>query len=116
MENNTLAILSFIMITIGFVEGCTITKFFQDQRVKEVENKLQKAIEDKFTADLRIDELEQKLEKEKQTKQDLVNQLSCLVNKHSYLPPPDRPLKRSRYCSEGSCDETFVCPTSPVAE
>lgn len=111
-----LAVLSLIMISFGFIQGCAITKIIHDADIKKMENKLLEAIDQRFEADKKIDELENQLKEEKQTKQELVNQLTCLVNKHSYLPPPERPLKRSRYCSEDSGDETFVCPTSPMLD
>jgi len=116
MDNNTIAVLSIIMISLGFIQGCSITKILNEDRVKKIDNMLSIAIEKKFEADKKIDELEKQLEEEQHAKQELVNQLSCLVNRHSYLPPPERPLKRSRYCSEDSCDQTFVPPSSPTCD
>lgn len=116
MENNTLAVLSVIMITFGFIQGCAMSKIVHETHVNKMENKLLEAIDQKFEADKRIDELENELKEERQTKQELINQLSCLVNKHLYLPPPERPLKRSRYYSEDSTDETFIVPNSPTCD
>ena len=113
MDNNMAAIVSTIMILLGFVQGSILTKLIQQDERRKVEEKLEEAIELKFQADLRIDELEEELEREKQSKNELLNSLNLLVTKHTYLPPPDRPLKRSRVASEYSDDEDFECPTSP---
>ena len=100
--------LSIVMITIGVIQGSLTTKILKDSDIKELQTKLEHA-------DAQIAELKNELEKEKKEKNELLNSLDCLLNKHLRLPPPDRPLKRSRLSSDcySDSDEQFQIPTSP---
>jgi len=108
MENNVMAVLSLLMIGFGFIQGSLTTKLVKDIEVKELETKLEEA-------DQQISKLKKELEEEKKEKSELLNNLNCLLNKHLRLPPPERPLKRSRLSSDcySDSDEEFTLPTSP---
>lgn len=112
------AIVSVMMIALGFIQGHIMTKMIEESHVKKLEQKLEEAVDTVFQKDLEIDELIEELTKEKESKQQLIDQLRCLTNVYSSLPPPEeRPLKRSRaYLESDSEQEELDLPISPNVE
>lgn len=105
------AIVSAMMLAIGFLNGAIVATALHTYRTQHI---LDKAVDDKFEADQRIDELEQQLEAEKQEKADILNHLRHVVGYYSDLPAPTGPVTRSENCCESEDEECdFECPTSP---
>ena len=116
MDNNMTAIVSAIMITLGFVNGMLVATMIEKSYSVKIKHLLNKAIDRKFEADQMIDELQKQLDEEKQEKDKLVEQLRALVRNYERILPPEGPLERSKYyCDSDSEDETFPNPASPDA-
>lgn len=115
MDNTMMATISLLNTLLGFISGIAFAKVLYFSERAKLQKTLDDAIDDKFETDLLVDELREELENERTEKAELVNELNSLVNRFSYLPPPDeRPLKRSRVCTESdSEDEEIKLPTSP---
>lgn len=109
------AIVSAIMITLGFVNGMMIMSLIDTAYSAKLKNLLNKAIDRKFEADQMIDELQKQLADEKQEKDKLVEQLRGIVKTHERIVPPEGPLERSKcvYEDSDSDDEEFPNPASP---
>lgn len=118
MDNNMTAIVSVIMIALGFANGVIITSMIDKAYSARLEKLLYKAIDQKFQADLEIDELKQALEDEKKSKAELVSQVRMVIRSHEPSLPPPKSLERSTcVCdSDSDCEDEFVCPTSPDAK
>ena len=116
MDNNMTAIVSAIMITIGFVNGMLVATMIEKSYSEKTKHLLNKAIDRKFECDQMIDELNNQLAEEKQQKDRLVEQLRALVRNYERILPPEGPLERGTcYCDSESEDETFPNPASPDA-
>lgn len=126
IDNGVMAIISTIMIGLGFINGYAFgALFYSTDRIHKLEEKLQEAIDDKFKADKEYDEL-------KESYIDLLNSYNehlGVVNKlqniqiHNplktvYPKVPNTPLIRStNYIESDSDDETLssVLPTTPCS-
>lgn len=133
MDNNMTAIVSVMMITLGFVNGLIITSVYNSVYVDKLHNALNQATDTMFEKDQQIDKLKEDLENEKDLNIDLIKKLSyekqrcadilesvktVVSDYDSCLPridAPRGPLKRSRRCLEidTESDSEFVPPTSP---
>jgi hypothetical protein len=114
MDNNMAAVVSAMMIALGFVNGMLVCSFINSFRTAHLNSMLDKAIDLKFDADKRIDDLEHELSQEKKEKKRLLSALRTVVSEYSDLPPPEGPAVRSNhYCESDSEDGDFECPTSP---
>lgn len=110
MDNNMSAIVSAMMLAIGFLHGAIVATAIHTFRTNYV---LNRAVDEKFEADKRIDDLESELEDEKQEKEDLLAHLRSIVGYYTQLPPPSGPMTRSEHCCDSDDEENFECPTSP---
>jgi hypothetical protein len=113
MDNNMSAIVSVIMIGIGFLNGMIVATLLDKYEIGKTEKRLEKVLDEKFELEQQIDELKEEIESERQQKDELVSKLNMLVRQHIRLPPPEGPLERSRVCSFDSEDQDFDCPISP---
>ncbi len=118
MDNNMTAIVSAIMITLGFMNGMIVATMVQKSHSAKLRYLLEKAIDRKFESDQMIDELHKKLDEEKQEKDKLVEQLRGLIRSYERILPPEGPLERSKCMCESDCEsdeEEFPNPASPDA-
>jgi len=119
MDNNMTAIVSLVMIGLGFANGMIVTNMLQTARIYKLQQVLDNAIESAFQKDQLIDTLNEELTIEKQRADQLLATLQCVMSTYERVPPPPGgPLKRSRACmehdeSDSESDEDFKCPTSP---
>lgn len=109
------AIVSAIMITLGFVNGMMVMSIVDAAHSAKLKYVLSKAIDQKFESDQLIDELQKQLAEEKQEKDKLVEQLRGLVKTYERMVPPQGPLERSNcVCvSDSDTDDDFPNPASP---
>lgn len=113
MDNNMTAIVSVLMLGIGFLNGMIVTTLLDRNDVEKVYSRVKQVLSDKFELEQEVDSLREELAKERLEKEQLVSKLSALVNQHTRLPPPSGPLERSRACSDTSSDNESSIPTSP---
>jgi len=136
MDNTMTAIISAIMIGIGFVNGFVMSDLLDTSYINKLREALNRAADAMLEKDQQIDELKEQLEKEKDLNIELIKALSDEKQKNvdilesvqnvvteydSCLPrldPPRGPLKRSRRCfeSDSESEVEFVLPTSPDAK
>lgn len=136
MDNTMAAIVSAIMMAIGFVNGFVISDLFEMSHTNKIQNALNRAAELMLEKDQQIDELKEELEKEKDLNIELVKKLAdekqkvtdildsvkTVVTDYDSCVPridaPKGPLKRSRRWLECDSDSDieFVPPTSPDAK
>lgn len=118
MDNNMTAIVSAIMIALGFMNGMMVMSFIDATHSAKLKYILSKAIDQKFESDQLIDELQKQLADEKQEKDKLVEQLRGLVKTYERMAPPQGPLERSKcVCvSDSDSDDEFPNPASPDAQ
>lgn len=112
MDNNMTAIVSVIMIGLGFLNGMIVTTLLDKHEIIELHARVEKAEEENKRLQKKIKNLEEDLEDEQEDKEDLLNQLKGLLSKHMNLPPPTGPLQRSQACSD-EMEEGEHFPTSP---
>lgn len=113
MDNNMTAIVSVLMIALGVMNGLSIASLFSSEKIATLNNIISEGLDKQFNLELRIDELEKELSEERNNKQQLISQLQKLVGRHETLPPPERPIKRSRYFEEDDEDDEDEYPISP---
>ncbi len=113
MDNNMTAVVSAVMIALGFVQGFMIAQLFAAQEIGKMRRLLNEAVDLQLESDQRIDELETELELEKLQKDQLVEQMRRVIIPHTRLPPPEGPLERSQACSDSDSECEFKCPCSP---
>jgi hypothetical protein len=114
MDNNMIAIVSTIMVALGFMNGMIAGSMIETTRTMKLKQLLSKAIDRQFESDLMIDELKKQLAEEKQEKDELVDQLQDLVQIYQRIIPPTGPLQRSTHTYDSeSDDEEFSNPASP---
>ena len=115
MDNNMTAIVSTIMIMLGFVNGMVVMSILDSSHYGKLRSLLDKAIDRKFESDQLIDELQKKLDEEKQEKDKLVEQLRGIVKTYERIVPPEGPLERSKcyYDTDSDDEEEFPNPASP---
>lgn len=107
------AVVSALMIALGFVNGFIVASLFKVQEVEKLRGLLDQAVDLQLEADQRIDELETELELEKFQKDELVEQMRRVLIPHTRLPAPVGPIERSRACSDSDSECEFKCPCSP---
>lgn len=108
------AIVSVMMIGLGFITGMAVTDFMNNVEIKMLRTVLQRAVEQKFKTDQLLDDLRNQANKEKHKKEELLTKLLTIVKGCEPLPPPE-PLTRSdcMYCDSDDESEDFVNPASP---
>lgn len=116
MDNNMTAIICAIMITLGFVNGMTVTTLIDKHDIEKTNKRLGKILDAKFELELELDELREELEQERREKEQILAKLNSIVRQYTPLPPPEGPLQRSQACSDASSDDDeFPNPASPDA-
>lgn len=114
MDNNMTAIVSIIMIGLGFMNGMIVTTLLDRVQVEKTNGRLQKILDDKFELEQDLDELRDELAQERREKQHILAKLNSIVRQYTELPPPEGPIQRSQACSEAtSDDDEFPNPASP---
>lgn len=106
MDDVTIAIVSTIMVMLGFAEGYLISTLISSCHVERVKAKLQDAIDNKFEVDKKVDELKKKV----QELEDINNSIRSILDGNKSLPPPPW-----RLCREDSSDSEPDSPLSMVS-
>lgn len=116
-DNSVMAIVSFIMISLGFVNGFVVGSVFTMERETKLKNKLQEAIKLKFEADKEIDILKSNytdLSEKYDYQSDLLEKIKKIsVRTPVKLNPPNSPLVRSSIYIEDSSEDEDVALSSP---
>lgn len=114
MDNTTAAIVSTIMIILGFANGIVVATVYDSFEFAKMNKLLNKAIDQKFESDKMIDNLKAELENERQEKMSLVNHLRDIVRGYT-VEAPRGPIERSENAcdSDSDCEEDFSSPASP---
>jgi ABC-type lipoprotein release transport system permease subunit len=116
MDNNMTAIVSTLMIILGFVNGMVVMSILDALHYEKLKSILNKAIDRKFESDQLIDDLQKQIADEKQEKDSLLEQLRGIVQTYQRIVPPQGPLERSNIVyddSDDDEDEEFSNPASP---
>jgi biopolymer transport protein ExbB/TolQ len=116
MDNNMTAIVSLIMLGLGFVNGMIVTTLLDKLEVAKASARVQKVLDDKFDLEQEVDELREELELERRVKNHILEKLNSIVRQHQELPPPQGPIQRSCLNPESDSDseeDDFNCPVSP---
>jgi len=109
-----IAIISSIMIGLGFINGMLIASLIDWYNLGRTTSMLEKVLDKKFELEKERDELEEEIEKEREEKEELLCRLNSLLRQYTRLPPPSGPLERSRVCTEDSdSDDESSYPVSP---
>jgi septal ring factor EnvC (AmiA/AmiB activator) len=138
MDNNMNAILSIIMIALGFINGmiaATLLDKFDNEKLYRKNQRLLLSLE---SLEETVDDIQEEAQQiEKLTLQihsldeminymkedavrmaakntEILNQLNKFIAEQDNLPAPQGPLERSRLYSSDSEDEEFNPPISPV--
>jgi hypothetical protein len=114
MDNNMTAIISVIMIGLGFVNGMIVSTLLDKAEVSTLNCQLLREKQKSTNLQDTIDDLEDELVELKAEKEQILRSLTEIVHRSRYLPPPQGPLERSTVEPESE-DETFECPISPSA-
>lgn len=116
-DNSVIAIVSIVMISLGFVNGYVFGSLMNVENELKLKIKLQEAIELKFKADKEIDvlkgnytDLSEKYHEQSEVL-DKIKKLSIRVP--IKLNPPSSPLVRSSIYVEESSDDEYVAVKSP---
>ncbi len=106
MENSMNAILSIIMIGVGFVNGMGWSNLFKLQQINELQHQLyaEKSLNDSYQE--LVEELEDK-NKRLEEKLEAIKSLATLSNN---LPPPNTPLLRSQPVLRSSSNTSDLSP------
>lgn len=114
MDNSMAAILSTIMIGLGFLNGMMVTTLLDKFQIEKTSTRLQKLLDSKFELEQELDEVKEDLARERHEKEQILAKLNSIVRQFTPLPPPEGPLERSQACSDvSSDDEGFPNPASP---
>jgi hypothetical protein len=113
MDNSMIAVVSTIMIGLGFLNGMMVTTLLDKYQLSEMHTRTEKVEQENNRLQRKISFLEDELEDERAEKEELLQKLNSVVRQFSRLPPPDGPLHRSQACSEANSSDEFTCPTSP---
>jgi hypothetical protein len=114
MDNNMTAIVSLIMLGLGFVNGMIVTTLLDKLEVAKASARVQKVLDDKFDLEQEVDELREELELERRAKNHILEKLNSIVSQYQPLPRPQGPIQRSCLNPESdSEDDDFNCPVSP---
>jgi uncharacterized membrane-anchored protein YhcB (DUF1043 family) len=117
MDNNMSAIISVIMLTIGFVNGVVVMTIIDAAYSEKLKNRIEQVLDAKFETEKQLDRMRVEVAEERLAKANLLAKLNSIVSEYAGLPPPEGPLERSRaYSDSDSEDEDFDCPTSPNAQ
>jgi hypothetical protein len=117
MDNNMSAIISAIMLTLGFVNGIVVMTIVDTYYSDKLKTRLEQVLDAKFETEKKVDRLRVELAEARLEKANLLVKLNSIVTEYAGLPPPEGPIERSRACSDSdSEDEEFNCPTSPDAK
>lgn len=113
MDNNMTAIVSVIMISLGFLNGMIVSALLDKYEIEKLNKRLLKMLDSKLEAEDQVEELQRALENERLAKSQLISKLNALTRNYSYLPPPSGPLERSVACSESDSDTNEFNLASP---
>lgn len=114
MDNNMTAIVSIIMIGLGFVNGMVVATLIDKYELEKLYRRAQKVLDDKFELEQQVRELSDELESERMKNEEILKKLGAITRQYQYIPPPQGPLTRSEAVSEAdSEDEEFPNPASP---
>ena len=114
MDNNMTAIISVIMIGLGFVNGMIVSTLLDRAEVSTLNCQLLKEQQKSSSLQDTIDDLEDELIELKAEKERILRSLTAIVTESRGLPRPEGPLHRSEVEFDSE-DETFECPISPSA-
>ena len=113
MDNNGMtAIISAIMIGLGFINGMIVSTLLDKAEVCTLHCQLLKEKQKTAQLENTIGDLEDEMEDLKAEKDRIIRSLTALVAEAQPLPPPGGPLTRSVVESDSE-DEEFECPISP---
>jgi len=87
MDNITLAVISAIMVILGFVAGFALSNLEREFLMQEMDILVDKALLKKFQRDEYVDKLEHEII-------NLMSVVKALENKNTPPPPPNSPLER----------------------
>lgn len=110
------AILSVIMIGLGFMNGMIVTAALDKYEMTKLNARLADSFEDQIILERRILRLKEELDNERDEKETLLTKIRTVLFEHTILPPPEGPIQRSDACCNSdshSDDDDFTCPTSP---
>lgn len=132
MDNTMTAIISAIMIALGFTNGLIVSDLVNAIYINKLQGALDRAADTMFEKDQQIDELKKKLEQEKDLNLNLIQKLSDEKQRNTdilasvqnvvevydeclprVIEAPRGPLKRSRACMESDSEPEFEQPISP---
>lgn len=112
MDNNMTAIVSVIMLGLGFINGMVISTLIDKYEVGRMSFLLLKSDDKIAKLEKQIDDLKYDLEYETDAKEELLSKMNSLIREYTSLPPPPGPLERSQVCN-GEDDMDAEHPTSP---
>lgn len=115
-DNSVIAIISLIMVGIGFANGFVTGVVYSIDKIKILKEKLQNDIQERFELDNEIDRLEEKIE---QLEQECMNYEQSLIDIRNYtlyhtpklkIRKPCSPLMRSTCVCDDSSESDYECP------
>jgi hypothetical protein len=114
MDNNMTAIVSVLMIGVGFINGMIMSTLLDKSEADELHRQLLKERQKSASLQGTIEDLEEAVETLERDNAQIIRVLSTIVDRSRGLAPPEGPLDRSS-AELGPQDEEFCCPTSPDA-
>lgn len=114
MDNNMTAIISLIMIGLGFLNGMIVATLLDKYEIEKINRRLMKVLDAKFETEQQLDDVREELEKERHEKDQILTRMISIIRQNMRLPPPEGPLTRSQAISDtDSDDDDFPNPASP---
>lgn len=118
MENSMNAIISIIMIGVGFVNGIGWSNLFRLQQIGNLQQEIysKKCLNDDYLEIIKdLENQNKKLKGIVADNEEKLEAIKLLVNIPTYLPPPNTPLLRSDpvlRSSNNNSDITPICSNS----
>jgi hypothetical protein len=111
-HNGMTAIISVIMIGLGFINGMIVSTLLDKAEVCTLHCQLLKEKQTSTRLQDTIDDLEEDIVDLKAEKERILRSIAEIVHQSRHLPAPQGPLERSTV-EPDSEDEEFECPISP---
>lgn len=114
MDNSMTAILSILMIGLGFINGMIAENLLSKSAEQTLRRELLTEKQKLERLQDTINDLQDDLEELRVENEQIIQSLETIVGRSRHLPPPVGPLERA-VAVVGPREDDVSCPTSPDA-